>query len=219
MKSIPINLESIDDDKLEKAVEVLKEGGVIIHPTETVYGLAAIWNDENAIKRVAQLKKRSLEKPFSILVNKIEQIFSISGWKSNKLKNLLEDVFPAPITVLLPRKLDLPISFWNQFVAIGFRFPDFPLCQRLVSMVGEPLITTSANVADQPPPKSTLDISKSLANEIDLVLDGGESPIQIPSTVLRFNPENLDMELIREGSYSYREFQEKVNTIFGKQIS
>ena len=215
MKSNSIDLKFLDENKLEKAAIVLKKGGVIIHPTETVYGLAAVWNNENAIRRVAQLKKRSIEKPFSILVNKIEQIFNISGWQSNKLRNLLEDVFPAPITILLPRKLDLPVLFWNQFVAIGFRFSDFQLCEKLVSMVGAPLITTSANVSDQPPPKSSMDVSKSLANDVDLVLDGGESPIQIPSTVLRFNPENLDVELIREGAYPFHEFQKKVNAIFG----
>lgn len=214
-KSIPINFNYLDAEKLKEASDVLKNGGVIIHPTETLYGFAAVWNNEDALKRVAQLKKRNLKKPFSILVNKINQILDIAGWPSETLKNLLLNIFPNPLTILIPRKKKLALSFWNQFTEIGFRFPDFQICNRLVELVGEPLITTSANIANQLPPKSSLEVSESLINDVDLFLDGGDCPLQIHSTVVRFNPETLHIEMLREGAFPFQKFKEIVRTVYG----
>jgi len=202
-----INPYLFDESVLEEAVAVLKAGGVVIHPTETVYGLAAIWNNEPALRRVASLKKRSLEKPFSILVNGIEQILRISGWNSAGLESLLTKIFPAPLTLLLPRRVQLSSTFWNQFPEIGFRFPDFKLCNSLVAMAGEPLITTSANIADRPPPKTASEIDESLIKNSGIFLNGGDCPLQVPSTVLRFDPNQRKMEVIRKGAFPSERFE------------
>lgn len=205
---ISINPALFEESDLKDAIAVLRNGGVVIHPTETVYGLAAVWNNEAALRKVASLKKRSFAKPFSILVNRTEQILRISGWNSATLEILLRRIFPAPLTLLLPRRIELPIPFWNQFPEIGFRFPDFKLCNSLVELAGEPLITTSANIADQPPPKTGSEIDESLIRNCGIFLDGGDCPIKIPSTVLRFNPDKPEVEVIREGAFSRAEFEQ-----------
>ena len=214
-KLVPINVNNIDEEKIKKASDVLKNGGVIIHPTETLYGFAAVWNNENALKRIAQLKMRDIKKPFSILVNQINQILNIAGWSSDKLENLLHVIFPNPLTILLPRKKELPLHFWNQFAEIGFRFPDFRICDKLVEFAGQPLITTSANIANDPPPKTSIEVSESLINDVDLFLDGGDCPFQIPSTVMRFDPETLKIETIREGAFPHQKFEEIIRTVYG----
>ena len=214
-KLIPINVNNIDEEKIKKASDVLRNGGVIIHPTETLYGFAAVWNNENALKRIAQLKMRDIIKPFSILVNQINQILNIAGWAPDKLENLLHVIFPNPLTILLPRKKELPLHFWNQFAEIGFRFPDFRICDKLVEFAGQPLITTSANIANDPPPKTSIEVSESLINDVDLFLDGGDCPFQIPSTVMRFDPEILKIETIREGAFPHQKFEEIIRTVYG----
>ena len=214
-KLIPINVNNIDEEKIKKASDVLRNGGVIIHPTETLYGFAAVWNNENALKRIAQLKMRDIIKPFSILVNQINQILNIAGWAPDKLENLLHVIFPNPLTILLPRKKELPLHFWNQFAEIGFRFPDFRICDKLVEFAGQPLVTTSANIANHPPPKTSIEVSESLINDVDLFLDGGDCPFQIPSTVMRFDPEILKIETIREGAFPHQKFEEIIRTVYG----
>lgn len=214
-KLIPINVNNIDEEKIKEASDVLKNGGVIIHPTETLYGFAAVWNNENALKRIAQLKMRDIKKPFSILANQIDQILNISGWSSDKLESLLHLIFPNPLTILLPRKKELSLQFWNQFAEIGFRFPNFRICDRLVKFAGEPLITTSANIANHPPPKTSLEVSESLINDVDLFLDAGDCPLQIPSTVMRFDPETLKIKTIREGAFPRQKFEEIIRTVYG----
>ena len=214
-KLVPINVNNIDEEKIKKASDVLKNGGVIIHPTETLYGFAAVWNNENALKRIAQLKMRDIIKPFSILVNQINQILNIAGWAPDKLENLLHVIFPNPLTILLPRKKELPLHFWNQFAEIGFRFPDFRICDKLVEFAGQPLITTSANIANDPPPKTSIEVSESLINDVDLFLDGGDCPFQIPSTVMRFDPETLKIETIREGAFPHQKFEKIIRTVYG----
>ena len=214
-KLIPINVNNIDEEKIKKASDVLRNGGVIIHPTETLYGFAAVWNNENALKRIAQLKMRDIIKPFSILVNQINQILNIAGWAPDKLENLLHVIFPNPLTILLPRKKELPLHFWNQFAEIGFRFPDFRICDKLVEFAGQPLVTTSANIANHPPPKTSIEVSESLINDVDLFLDGGDCPFQIPSTVMRFDPETLKIETIREGAFPHQKFEEIIRTVYG----
>lgn len=205
---------SLDQEKFEQAAVVLRNGGVVIHPTETVYGIAAIWNDEKALQKTAKLKQRDLRKPFSILVNRVDQILEIAGGGNSRLKKLLEETFPAPLTILLPRKNELPLPFWNQFPAIGFRMSDFELCNRLVEMAAKPLITTSANLAHQHPPKTASQIDSALIKQADLFLEGGDCPLKIPSTVLRFNPETQEVGVLREGAFPAKTFEERIREIY-----
>lgn len=204
----------IPEKELEEAVDVLRGGGLIIHPTETVYGIAAVWNNEQALRKAAALKQRSLTKPFSILVSRVNEMIQISGWKDGRLRELLESVFPAPLTILLPRQRTLPLSFWNQFPEIGFRLSEFALCQVLVERVGEPLITTSANIAGQSPPKTAAEVDPLLIAGADLFLDAGDCPLKIPSTVLRFDPNTGKVDVLREGAFAARSFQEQVRELY-----
>lgn len=210
-----MNQFDFSDRRLNEAAGVLKEGGVIIHPTETVYGIAAIWNNEKAIKKVADLKQRNFHKPFSIMVSSLEWIFKLSGWKSEQLKSLLQRIFPSPLTLLLPRKSGLPIPFWNQFDNIGFRFPDHPLSLKLIDLVGEPLITTSANIANQPSPKSASEVHECLVKGANLFLDGGDCPLKIPSTVLTFDPRSLEINVMRQGAFDAEDFTQHVKNVYG----
>ncbi len=199
---------------IKQAGECLQNEGVVIHATETVYGLAARWDREVALKRVAQIKGRALQQPFSIMVSTVDQILQIEPFLPPQVQQFLQQLFPAPVTVLLPRSKALPVSYWNQFPLIGFRLPDHKLSRELVVAAGSPLITTSANFSGQPSPKKADDIPKELIQRVDLILDSGPTAGGVPSTIVEISKNWQELTLVREGPVSL----EKILTFFQKNL-
>ena len=200
MKIYKINQLNPEEQLIQLAARVLSEGSVILHPTETVYGLAGIYNNSKVIRKINDLKKRPEDQPFSIMVNALEDMFRISGNISLPwLKNFLTRFLPGPLTVLLPRKKNLDPMFWNQFPDIGFRYPGHPISLDLVKSAGTPLITTSANISGEPSPSQMKEIPDQLLKQIPLILDGGSTEQGQPSSIIRINTETRIIEFIREG--------------------
>jgi L-threonylcarbamoyladenylate synthase len=207
MKILKIDNISPEIRKLQEAANLLKQNKVIIHPTETVYGLAGNYANEQVIENIQEIKGRGSNHPFSILVNNIDTIIEISGNKSNWLTNFLSRVLPDAVTVLVPRKRIIANSFWNQFPYIGFRYPDHFISIALVNLSGTPLITTSANLTGEKPPASLNDINSSLLNRVNLVLDAGETFYKKPSTIIKVIENKPGIELIREGAISFEKIK------------
>lgn len=201
-----LNPEQPETKPLQKAVRYLKNGGIIAHATETVYGLAACWNDWAAIQRVSQIKRRSTAQPYSIMVDRTEDIVELIGWNSPQLQRLLKSVFPGPITLLFTRRQHCELDYWNQFDEIGFRIPDHRLSRELVHQVGNPLITTSANLAGENPPRNVQEISQEIAGTVDLILDSGVCPFQVPSTVIKVNLSEKEYKVLRPGAFPIDRF-------------
>ncbi len=211
MKIIRIDPENPDLQALQQAGQVLNAGGLVLHPTETVYGLAAAWDDPEALSRVAKLKERQLTQPFSIMVGSVEQIVEIAEIEDPRFQQFLQALFPAPVTVLLPRQHELSVSFWNQYSTLGFRLPEHQLSRKLVEMVGKPLITTSANLSGQPPASELKDVPESILNQVDLVLDGGTCLYKIPSTVIEVDWSSGKLSVKRKGAMSVTKIKEIFN--------
>ncbi len=201
VKTIKISQARPRQTQMNDAVTVLKNSGIIAHATETVYGLATVWDDWPAIQRLSKLKQRGLGQPYSMLVSSIAEIIELIGWESAQLHHLLENIFPGPITILLPRKRLLRPTFWNQFTELGFRLPRHAVSTGLEKSVGKPLITTSANIKNMPPPRSVREISSAITQHIDCILDSGECQIQIPSTIIKVNFTEQNFLIIREGAF------------------
>ena len=189
-----------DATAIRMAGAVLKRGGVIIHATETVYGLAARWDDALALARVDVIKQRLPAQPYSLLVSNIEQIIALIGWDSPRLQRLLTQLYPAPVTVLLPRKMPLETKFWNDFPLLGFRMPAHHICRELLSAAGLPLITTSANRSGEAPPVSADVISGEVSKLADVFLDSGTCRLQTPSTIVQLDEQLDDYRIIRRGA-------------------
>jgi len=207
MKIHNIQSERPDPKIVEAAAAVLKQGGIILHSTETVYGLAALWDHEQALQRVARIKGRHLTQPFSIMVKSVPQIQEISGIEDARLLRFLKELLPAPVTVLLPREKKFAVDYWNQFPFMGFRLPEHALSIALVEAAGKPLITTSANISGEPPPRELNEVSENVLKAVDLILDGGRCKYQIPSTVFELYWERKEISLIRTGAYPVEEIQ------------
>jgi len=203
-----------DQHILRKAVECLNRPGVILHATETVYGLAARWDDEAALQKVSHIKRRPPEQPYSIMIDDIESALALSGWNSMELRRLLEALFPAPLTLLLPRKRLLEPDFWNQFPEIGFRMPAHTLSRELVRQVGAPLITTSANLSGEAPPASIAEVNREILTGVDCTLDSGVCELKTPSTVVRIDVESGNYTILRPGAFPELRLQKLIKSVW-----
>jgi len=166
--------------ELEKAVEVLERGGVVVYPTETVYGLGADALSERAVRRVFELKGRAFKKPISVAVSSFEMLESVAIVESAEVEEILNALLPGPVTVLLPRKAVLPEILTGGSPLVGVRMPKHEIALRLITAFGRPLTATSANLSGKKPPASFEDVEI----EADFKLNGGRCPYGEPSTVV-----------------------------------
>lgn len=134
---------------VEKAVETIKKGGVVVYPTDTVYGLGANALDEKAVKRVFEIKKRDLKKPISIIVRDIEMAKKVASFSKNTEK-ILKKILPGPVTVILHKKKILPDILTGGSKKVGLRIPDCEFTKALMEKLDFPITTTSANISGKP---------------------------------------------------------------------
>lgn len=187
-----MNKVNIDDsDVIKEAVAVLRGGGVVMHPTETCYGLAADVFNKKALDELYRLKGMPLDKPVSILVDSLAMAEEY-GIFSDKAIELAREYWPGPLSILVPRKRALPAYFNpdNDFVSIRFSAMEF--CTKMVDALGHPVTTTSANKFSEP----ELYFPEPIEG-IDLLIDAGEINKNKPSTIVKVDGDLL--EIIRQG--------------------
>src|SRR3989338_1657657 len=152
-KTPPVILTSSEarGEDLKKAVEVLKSGGIVIFPTDTVYGISCRFDNQKAIKRLYQIKGTPQNQPFPILVSKIDQVKSLAII-TKICQQLINKYWPGAITIILPSRHSSAAP-QNNTIKVGFRMPYSDLIRFLIDRVGVPIIGTSANFHGQKPPK------------------------------------------------------------------
>lgn len=207
MKILYIDSREPDLENLRRAANILTGGGIIVHATETVYGFTAKWDQINALKRITKIKSRIGNKPYSLMLSNVDDVFRISGLENNRLREFLNIIYPAPITLILEKKKNLDNKYWNAFPEIGFRIPDHLLSTKLIEMVGAPLITTSANKSGKVPPKSFTELSSEIIKKVDLVLNSGLCIFNVPSTIIKIHSSLCTYTVLREGAYPTPQFQ------------
>lgn len=187
----------IQSGVIPKAVYTLKSAGVVMHPTETCYGLAVDVRNKEALEKLYKVKGRDSKKPVSILVSSLEMAKKY-GEFSEKALRLAEKYWPGPLSILVPRTDNLPEFFNPREKFVSIRWSGMEFCSKLVEKFGFPITTTSANLAGQEPLYDS-DLRKfgELAVEIDLVVDGGKISKNKPSTIVKVDGEKI--EVIRQG--------------------
>jgi len=176
-----INSEKPEKKIIETAINALKEGKIVLYPTDTVYGIGANIFDLKAIQKVYEIKKRPLNKPLSVCVSTIEDIEKIA-YLNEDLKKLISNILPGPFTVILKKKENIPPILTAGEQKIGIRIPDNRVCMELSKEF--PITTTSANISGQSIPESIDGVLEQLGDEIDLILDAGICKHGIHSTVI-----------------------------------
>ena len=169
-------------------------GGVIVYPTETVYGLGANALDEQAVMRVFQIKKRPLSKPIFLAVSNFEMLMNVAEVSQDDL-DLLKQLLPGPVSVLVRKKSIVPDILTAGSPLVGIRYPDHETALRIIDLAG-PITSTSANRTGSPPPTSAAQVSSEIQDRVDAVVDGGKCRYGQSSTLLDLQKR----EIIRPGA-------------------
>lgn len=186
----------ITQENIIKAVDFLKNGGVVVHPTDTCYGLAADITNQKAVEKIYALKQMSKEKPMSILVASLE-MFKKYGDLSFKAEKIAQKYLPGALTLIVPKTKDIPDFYAGNTNLIGIRYPNHLVSLELVEKLERPVTTTSANLTGLPPAYLPAEVKKYFQAEEILFLDGGILPNKKPSTILKIVDGTID--LIRQG--------------------
>jgi len=169
-------------------------GGVIVYPTEIVYGLGANALDEQAVMRVFQIKKRPLSMPIFLAVSNFDMLRNVAEVTREDM-DLLEQLLPGPVSVLMRRKSIVPDILTAGSPFVGIRYPDHELALRIIDLAG-PITSTSANRTGSPAPTSLASVSREIEDRVDTVVDGGKCSYGEPSTLLDL----AKREIIRPGA-------------------
>jgi L-threonylcarbamoyladenylate synthase len=177
-------------DIILASVELLHSGGVVIFPTETVYGLGCLWRNHAGRERIYELKKRPADKRLQMLAASLEQAAAAGVLVSDSLRKIAAVFWPGPLTVVVPA---------TDGDSIGLRIPAQPFLLRLLEKLEEPLAATSANLSGQPPASTATEAPKLLNGQPDLVIDGGQVSTTngAASTVVSLTDKNI--RILREG--------------------
>lgn len=186
MRIVQVDLNKDYSDVIAEAVKVLSYGGVVVYPTDTIYGIGANALNDIAVRKVYKIKERSFSKPLPIIVRNImwaQELAYIND--GNRLS--LQKIWPGKVTAILPRKEIVPDQVSAGTKTIGIRVPDYLFLDQLLAQFGYPLTSTSADISGQ---EGTVDIYKVIAVfekaslKPDLVIDAGILPKSSPSTVV-----------------------------------
>jgi L-threonylcarbamoyladenylate synthase len=201
-----LKLKNNQKEIIEKAIQVLKNGGMIIYPTETCYGIGVDATNEKALKKLLTYKKFRGTKPISIAISD-KQMASKYVEINEMGENIYENYLPGPITVISISKGNLKPPVVSQQGTVGVRIPDYQLITELVKTYGKPITATSANMSYRSAPydidKLIQQLPKKSLNMIDLIIDAGVLPQNPPSTVLDTTLNTLSV--LREGKLKFEE--------------
>ena len=183
MKILKTSIDVADKKIIDESIDILSDGGVVLYPTDTVYGLGANIFDNDAVKRVFDIKQRSLLKPLSILVSDVDAIDLVAKVSLNQ-KEVMGNYLPGPYTFILEKSMLVPRTVTSGSSFVGVRVPDNQISRRLASLF--PITTTSANLSDKEVLSNPDEILEQLGCEVDLVIDVGTVKSKRPSVIIDY---------------------------------
>lgn len=199
----------IDYKKLNEISNIIKNGGVVVFPTETVYGIGTNGLNEIAIKKLYDIKKRTLNKPISLLVSNIEMINQVAKDITDKEYKLIKKFFPGPLTIVLNKKDNVPDILTANSCKIGIRMPKNEIALKLIDFAGVPIATSSANISGEETGIDFNNVMNNFFNKVDCLIDGGPSNLGIGSTVVQII--NEEPIILRQGLISKKEILSVIN--------
>ena len=204
---LSVDPQHLKGRRVGRAAEVLRQGGVIVYPTDTIYGLGCDITNKEAVQRIIRIKRRDAKKPFSFVCPDLADV-SRYAHVSNFAYRILKRCLPGPYTFVLPATRETPRMLQTKQKTVGLRVPDHPVPLALTTELGRPIISTSANLTDQEVLTDPQELQDTLGRQIDLILECGTLPI-LPSSVISLVDDQV--QILREGQGDLDYFREEVD--------
>jgi L-threonylcarbamoyladenylate synthase len=191
-------LSSGDSHAISRAVEILKMGGLVAFPTDTVYGVGAQAFNGQAVESIYLAKDRPVEKAIPVLIADADDLEKVCAMVPEIALKLGGRFWPGPLTIVLPKHPDLPLAI-SSGPTVGVRIPNHPVARSLLRLAG-PMAVTSANLSGKANPCDAQEVQDQLGGRIALIIDGGRTPGGIPSTVVDCTRQ--EVQILRAGPIS-----------------
>ena len=205
-----------DPAGIRAAGQVLRDGGIAAFPTDTVYGLGAIYHDADAVRKIFTAKGRPEEKPLSILISDKDQVKTLAAEVSDTAVLLMDHFWPGALTLIFRKKEDamIPEEVTRGLTTIGIRLPDSETAIGVIKAAGAPVAAPSANISGQRSATCAQEVMNDLDGRVDLILDGGDCPVGVSSTVLDLSGErNGQIRILREGTITRSMIEQTIKNL------
>ena len=196
---------SINEKELDNCIEEIKNGGIVIFPTETVYGIGTNAFCEESVRKIYEIKNRPDEKPLSILLNNKEQIGKYAIISNDIERKIIENFMPGPITIILERKKGILDYVAPEKNTIGIRIPDNNIILEILGKLDLPMVAPSANISGEPSAIELKDILEVFKDKVDICIDGGKCEISESSTIVQVVDNKI--QIIRQGKITLEEIE------------
>jgi len=198
-------------EQIDKGIAILKKGGLVAFPTDTVYGLGACYNNYEAVERIYRIKQRLRNKALPLLLAEAAQISEVAEYVPPAAWLLVGRFLPGALTIVLPKSKSVPDIITGGAKTVAVRIPAHPVPVALIRGVGMPIIGTSANLSGKPSILAAREICSQFGDKIDLVIDGGRCPGGRESTIVDVTGEVP--RVLREGAISRQELAQACGII------
>ena len=206
-----LHLDATDCSALPLIKKILAEGGLIGFPTDTFYGIGADPFNSEAVAKIFKIKNRPTGKPILVLVSSLQQLNLLTQKISPLAQTAIDAFWPGPLTLLFEALPDLPQALTGGTGKIGVRLPSHTFTQKLIDGIGHPLTASSANLSGGNNPETAQEVEQSLGSDLDLILDGGKTKGQQPSTVL--DSTDSPPRIVREGAVPRATIESVLNCV------
>ena len=202
MQTQHIKIETVTDGEsdLLRAADILRAGGLVVFPTETVYGLGGNGLDATAAQKIYAAKGRPSDNPLIIHIARPEDAEAYAH-TSDTYYRLARAFMPGPLTVILPKRDNIPHATTGGLDTVAVRCPSHPVAHRLIELAGVPIAAPSANLSGKPSPTSATHVAQDMDGRVDMILDGGSCEIGLESTIVKLDGNALT--LLRPGAVTY----------------
>ena len=198
--------ENVRDEELREAARILREGGLVAFPTETVYGLGGNALDEEAARKIYAAKGRPSDNPLIAHVSCEEEVQPLVREIPEAGRKLMEAFWPGPLTMIFPKSEKVPYGTTGGLDTVAVRMPDDPVANRLIALAGVPIAAPSANTSGRPSPTTADHVWQDMNGRIEMIIDGGPVGIGVESTIVDVStpipavlrPGAITMEMLRE---------------------
>ncbi|MDE2725783.1 MAG: L-threonylcarbamoyladenylate synthase [Gemmatimonadota bacterium] len=194
---------------INQAADIIKNGGLIAYPTETVYGLGADPYNAEAIQKIFTAKGRAEDKGIILLIRGVDDLSTLVRVVSPIAQTLIRAFWPGPLTLVFRANPDLSPALLGGRDTVALRHSSSPIASQLLTALGGPLTSTSANCSTEPSARSACEVENALGQHLDLILDGGPSDSTLPSTLVDVSTDRAI--LLREGAISVQKLRAHIH--------